>query len=243
MKKLQLDTREIGTVKVFDISGDPTDGELQEIANKIQKKIRRHRLQRVILNLQNVNAIDPIGMRKLMAAFLRPQRSLIYGASDETIKNLQASYLPRNVRVCLTEEEVAADFGPFLLEKETEKEIACETLPIHQESIGAHVERRRSKRMHVAIPVELKMRPANSEKELCVHALITNISEGGLFCEFLDTQQADLVNQVSSIDELSVEIKIPKCTNFPEDYEVCGVVKRKELRKKQLGLAIEFVVS
>jgi len=240
MGKMKLSTREIGCVSVFDLDGDSTHESLGEIANKIQKQIRRHRMQRIILNLQRANEIDPIGMRRLMAACIRPHQSLIYGASVDALEVLKESYLPGNVKICRTEDDVAADFGPFLLEKESGKNIAREFKDFTRESIGHQVERRRSKRMHVAIPVELNLQQKDGG-ELFTRAIITNISEGGMFAEYLDTEQAEKIDRLDQIENLEVNIRIPQCQNFPEEYCVKGIVTRKELRKRQLGLAIKFL--
>ncbi len=240
MAKLRLRTRAIGAVNVFDLEGMPTEEALQDIANKIQKKIRRHRMQRVILNLQNVESLEPIALRKLLAACLRPKRSLIYGASTETVQMMRDVYMPNNVLICETEAEVAEDLGPFLLEKGRDKEIARENPDLTQESIGHQVERRRSKRMHVAMPVIFTIH-APSGEAIETRAIITNISEGGMFSEYLDLQQAERIAGLESVEGLRVEITIPPCANFPEEYHVSGVITRREIRKKQLGLGIRFV--
>ena len=106
-------------------------------------------------------------------------------------------------------------------------------------SIGAEMERRRSKRMHVAIPVELKMYFKDGNT-LETRATATNISEGGMFTEYLDLQVAGNLMNAQDMQGLDVEIHIYPSANFPEEYRVKGVITRKELRKKQLGLGIEF---
>ncbi|MDD5217544.1 MAG: PilZ domain-containing protein [Candidatus Omnitrophica bacterium] len=239
MTKLKLSTREIGAVSVFDLEGYPTQEALQEIAWKIQKKIRRHRIQRVILNLKNLPFLDPISMRKLLSACLRPQRSLIFGASVDAVQTMEDNYLPKNVRICNSEEAVAEDLGPFLLEKESGKEIPRENPFAPTESIGHQVERRRCKRMHVAIPVEFKILMKNGEP-IQTRAIVTNISEGGLFAEYLDLDDAKVVEAIEGIEGLGVEVRLCPCSNFPEEYHLDGVIMRRELRGKQLGLAIKF---
>ena len=155
MSKLKLSTREIGNVNVFDLIGEPTQETLQDVAWQIQRKIRRHRMQRVILNLQLLPSIDALGVRKLIAACIRPQKSLIFGASSTISHFLENTYLPRNIHICTTEKEVAEDFGPFLLEKEEERAFPRkDDNPLHQ-SIGEQLERRRSKRMHVVLPIDI----------------------------------------------------------------------------------------
>lgn len=239
MSKLKVSIREIGSVSVFDVEGNPTQETLQEIAWKIQRNIRRHRLQRIILNLQMLPSLDPLGLRKLVAACLRPQRSLIYGASDSLLHSLEETYLPQNMRICQSEKEVAEDLGPFLLEKERDKEFLVDGNP--DESIGSKMERRRSKRMHVAIPIELTLRLKDGSEPFVSRAIATNISEGGLFAEYLDLEVAKCVEGLEPIADTAVDIHIFPNENFPEEYQVRGRVLRKELRKKQLGLAVEFL--
>ncbi len=239
MKKLKVSTREIGSVRVFDLEGSPTQETLQEIAWKIQSNIRRHRLQRIILNLQQLPILDDLGLRKLLAACIRPQRSLIYGVSDEMGHFLEDTYIPRNVHICPSEKEVAEQLGPFLLEKERDKSIPFDSEQPVQESVGYQMERRRSRRMHVAIPLELTFLTKEGES-IVTQAIATNISEGGLFAEYLDLEAADKIQGLNSLEGLKTEIRIFPSANFPEEYHVTGKIKRKDLRKRQLGLAVEF---
>ncbi len=238
MSKLKVSTREIGSVCVFDLIGDPTQEDLQEVAWKIQRSIRRHRLQRVILNLQMIPSIEPLGLRKLMAACIRPQRSLIFGVSETLAHGLEETYVPRNVRICNSEKEVAEDFGPFLLEKDAAQIGLKEPDADLHESPGYQLERRRSKRMHVALPIDLKI--FAGEKVLMTHAIATNISEGGLFAEYLDLHTAEMLEKLEPFENLKVEILIFPSVNFPEEYHLQGIIRRREMRKKQLGIGVEF---
>ena len=238
MAKLKVTTREIGSVCVFDLEGAPTQETLQEAAWKIQRNIRRHRLQRVILNFQKLPVLDPLGLRKLLAACIRPQKSLIFGASDSLLLSLEETYVPNNVRICKSEQEVAEDFGPFLLERERDKEFILDDKS--DEGIGLRVERRRSKRMHVAIPVELRI-PGKGGEVIVTRAIATNISQGGFFTEYLDLDVCQKIDHMGNLEGQEVELHIFPSANFPEEYNLQGRIKRKELRKKQLGLAVEFI--
>lgn len=237
MSKLKVSTREIGTVCVFDLQGSPTQETLQEVAWKIQRNIRRHRLQRVILNLQMIPSLDPLGLRKLLAACIRPQRSLIFGASGSLVMILEDTYLPHNVRICPTEKEVAEDFGPFLLEHGKDKEVEA---PDEQHAIGRDVEKRRSKRMHVALPIEITLELPN-ETPYRTRAIATNISEGGLYAEYLDLAVSEKLEAIDSIHGIEVSIRIFPSANFPDEYELRGRIRRREMHKKQLGIGIEFI--
>lgn len=240
MSKLKVSIREIGSVRVFDLEGDPTQETLQEIAWKIQRNIRRYRLQRIILNLQMIPALDALGLRKLVAACIRPRKSLIFGVNNRIASSLEEDYLPRNVRVCSSEKEVAEDFGPFLLEKGKDNGFPLDPSHLGKESIGSKLDRRRSKRMHVAIPLELKIHDVNGEP-ISTKAIATNIAEGGLFVEYLDLEVAQKIEAMEPLNGRKVSIQIFPSANFPEEYHLDGKIVRSELRKKQLGLAVEFL--
>ena len=108
-----------------------------------------------------------------------------------------------------------------------------------QESLGCQLESRRNHRMHVAIPVELRITSAQNEV-VVTKAIVTNISQGGLFVEYLDLEAAAKILAMEPIENLSVEIHIFPSANFPEEYHVAGKIRRKEIRKEQLGFGIEF---
>lgn len=238
MSKLKINMREIGSVCVFDLVGDVTEDALQEAATKIQKNIRRHRIQRIILNLQRVPDLEPLGLRRLLAACIRPQRSLLYGVSERLAASLETTYVPRNVKICNSEKDVAEDFGPFLLAKDVLEVPARNENGNLQESTGYQLERRRSKRMHVALPLELKIMTPNGVFQ--ASAIATNISEGGLFAECLDLEASEKLEQLDPIGNLAAEITIFPSANFPEEYHLKARTIRKEIHKRQLGVAFEF---
>ncbi len=238
MSKLRLSSREIGSVMVFDLEGEPTQESLELIAWKIQKNIRRHRLQRIILNLQKIPELDYLGVRKLLAACIRPQQSLIFGASTGVRNLLESTYMPRNVRICNTETEVAEDLGPFLMDKNKDKEFASNAKD-GEESPGNMIERRRSKRMHVALPLSLKIFLPEG-KLISSEAIATNISEGGLFAEYLNLDACRDIEALENVLDLEVELTLHASANFPEELHLKGCIRRKELKKKQLGVAVQF---
>lgn len=240
MSRLRCTTREIGSVKVFDLVGEPNQDTLQEIAWKIQRSIRRHRLQRVILNLQKIKSLDELGIRKLVAAFLRPQRSAIYGASGALGHQFEDTYLPKNIKLCPTEKEVAEDLGPFLFEKDELGNVLGVKDQLEDGSQpGRDLEKRRSKRMHVAIPLELTLR-LKGQSPIVTRAIATNISEGGIFVEYLDLDALQVVENISQVEAIPVEIQIHPSSNFPEEYHLQGLIRRRETRNRGLGLAVQF---
>ena len=243
MSRLRFAMREIGSVKVFDLLGDPNQEDLQDVAWRMQKSIRRHRLQRVILNVQKIKSLDEIAIRKLVAAFLRPQRSAIYGASELLTQQLEGTYLPQNMKICPTEKEVAEDFGPFLFHKEEMgRVLGLEDHPLDGSPFGTELDRRRAKRMHVAIPLEMKLYPKDQEP-IETRGIATNVSEGGIFVEYLDLDAIKMVEKLDPGEVLKVEVQIHPSGNFPEEYHLEGLIRRREMRKRGLGLAVQFTKS
>lgn len=242
MSKFHYSTREIGGVAVFDLKGEPTFESVQDVAWKIQKNIRRHRLQRIILNFQEAGPLDAVGLRRILAVCIRPKHSVIYGMSSSLSNLLEENCCSGKVDICSDEKEVAESFGPFLFDKDAEKRISARGAKTPQSSPGYLLEQRRSHRMHVALPLELKIRTSQGEM-IQTKAIATNISEGGIFAEYLDLAVVHKILSLEPLQGLDVEIRIFPSTNFPEEYQVAGKIIRREIRKEQLGLGVEFVTA
>jgi len=241
MSKFHFHTREIGAVSIFDLLGSPQGAsahdEVQDLAWRMQKNIRRHRLQRVILNMKGVDTLDAISMRKILAACIRPKQSVIYGATHDLLQVISENHLPHNIGVCSTEKEITEQLGTFLFDKDESKRMIRTNLDAG--TVGSEIERRRSHRMHVALPLEIKV--LTDQTPLVTTSIATNISEGGLFAEYLDLDAAEKMDSVDLIAGKKVHLHIFPSAYFPTEFDVSGVIRRKELRGKQLGLGIEFV--
>ncbi|MBI4387950.1 MAG: hypothetical protein HY582_02780 [Candidatus Omnitrophica bacterium] len=233
----RLEQRQIGRVHVFDLFGSLTGEKSFEVIEKIDHAIQKKKLKRVILNLQEVQELDEIAVRKIVASLIRPQKSVVYCTSDKLKALFQSSHLPNNVQLCNTEAEIADLVGSFLFEKD--KDIG---IPKDQEVAKNPygLERRRKKRIRTAIPIEIEFELKDGRK---VHstAIATNISQGGLFAEYLDLDSSLEVSQMSESEGSKVIVVVPPSDNFPEELRIPGCIKRIELLKRQIGLGIQFV--
>ena len=233
----QLELRKIGNVQVFDLSGVLVGDELDPVIQKIEQTIHKKRLRRVILNLQKVQSLDEIALRKITAVLLRPQRSLIF-APDGSCRDLfSGTHLPGNVKLCKNEEEVANAFGSFLFVKDKAFEVLADE---HQPKNGSYgLERRRDKRICVAIPVEMKFKEKDGA-DFSVKAIATNVSQGGLFAEFLNLDAPDYT-KMQEFEGAEISIFVPSNNTFKEPLTALGKIIRFELLKKQYGMAVQFV--
>ena len=239
MSRFHYSTREIGGVAVFDLKGAPTFESVQEVAWKIQKSIRRHHFHQIILNFKSAGPMDTIELRRLLTVCIRPKRCVIYGAPAEMASFLEENCFSGKVDVCADEKEVAESFGPFLFDKDPEKRYVDPNAKTPQESLGYQLESRRKHRMHVAVPVELRI--ASPAGEIVVtRAIATNISEGGMFVDYLDLEAAAKIEAMQPIEGLPVDIHIFASANFPDEYHVSGKIRRMEEHKEQFGFGIEF---
>lgn len=239
MSRFHYSTREIGGVAVFDLKGEPTFESVQEVAWKIQKNIRRHHFHQIILNFKGAGPMDTIGLRRLLTVCIRPKHSALYGASPEMAEFLQDNCFTGKVDICADEKDVAERFGPFLFDKDPEKRFVDKQAKTPGESLGFQLEKRRSHRMHVALPVELKI-TSQALEVVTARAIATNISQGGMFVEFLDLEVVEKISLMDPVENLPVEMHIFPSANFPDDYHIVGKIRRKEVRKGQIGLGIEF---
>jgi hypothetical protein len=239
MSRFHYSTREIGGVAVFDLKGEPTFESVQEVAWKIQKSIRRHHFHQIILNFKAAGPMDTIGLRRFLTVCIRPKHTALYGASSDMAHFLEDNCFSGKVDICADEKEVAESFGPFLYDKDPDKRYLDKEAKTPKESLGLQLEGRRNHRMHVAIPAELRITSAQNEIVM-TKAIVTNISQGGLFVEYLDLDAAAKITAMEPIEDLPVEIHIFPSANFPEEYHVAGRIRRKEIRKEQLGFGIEF---
>ena len=234
---IHVGLRKIGSVQVFDLGGVLIGEEMDPIIHKIDQTIQKKKLRRVILNLQKVQSMDEISFRKIIACLIRPQRSLIF-APDESCRGLfETSHLPHSVRVCKNEEEVADAFGSFLFLKDKIFEVPVDlNLP---QGKGYGLERRRNKRIRVAIPAKLEFQMKDGTK-LLVNTIATNVSQGGVFCEFLDLNAPEY-SKMEGLEGNQVTIMIPPNETFKDELIVPGKIARFELFKNQYGIAVKFI--
>lgn len=234
---IHLGLRKIGRVQVFDLTGALIGEDMDPVIGKIEQTIQKKKLRRVILNLQKATSMDEMAVRRLVACLLRPQRSLIFAPGDSSREQFKSTYLPQSIRLCRNEEEVAEAFGSFLFLKDKIYQVPVDETKPQPPSYG--LERRRSKRIRVAIPIKMKFQMKDGST-LEAKAIATNVSQGGLFAEFLDLNSPDY-SKMEGLEGSQVTIMVPANDHFQEEMVVPGRINRFELMKKQYGIAVQFV--
>jgi hypothetical protein len=234
---LQLGMRKLGPVPIFDLNGVLRGEDLDPVVHKIDQVIQKKKLRRVILNLQKVQFMDEIAMRKLITCLLRPQRSLVYAPEGTARELFKDAHLPGNVKLCKDEVEVTEAIGSFLFVKDKIYQVPLDETRPAPPDYG--LERRRSKRIRVAIPIRLSFQMKDGAA-LASNAIATNVSQGGLFAEFLDLDAPEY-SRMQGLEGTQVTVLVPPNETFRDEVSIPGKINRFELSSKQYGIAIQFV--
>jgi len=221
--KTEIHKRRIGSVVIFDLFGELNDNEIDAIRDFMEKNIQRGGFRNVILNAQHILHIDQLALRKILVPLERPHRKAVYCSSPELLNVFLNTYLPEKTAICKNEAEISDVFGLYLVEKD---------------KFIFKGERRKSKRIEVAIPVTVKIDVSSSE--VCpTIALITNLSDGGFYAEYLDLQSALTVRNIRDIKSRPAQaIFKPPLSSSDRTFDI--EVIRVEVASRQTGLAVRF---
>jgi anti-anti-sigma regulatory factor len=220
--KTEIHKRKIGSVIIFDLYGDLTEGDIDSIKDFIERNIQRGGFRNVILNAQNVLHVDQLALRKILVPLERPHRKAIYCHSPEVLEAFLNTYLPEKMKICTNEEEVSNTFGLYLVERD---------------KFIFKGERRKNKRIEVAVPVSLQIQ--NTEN-VSATALITNMSDGGFFAECLDLESATTLRNLKEFRNMPAKatFKLPESAQ-EETHDV--ELLRIEVTSRQTGFAAKFI--
>ena len=219
-----ISRRMIGSVNIFDISGDVKKDVSHGVASYLQSYIEECRLKNVLLNVQNVTAVDDENAHKIMDVLQLPRKRALFVSADDVVKTLLDN-AENKPQVCKTQNEVINYFGQEMVEKE---------------KIIEFEERRSSARMKTALVAQLDFVNKN-ENTIGSEAIVTNLSETGLFAEYLDLSSSIEVESLDYFKNLTVSIRIKKHDLRGTVIERQGKILRIEFSGTQTGIAIQFV--
>jgi len=222
--KTEVHKRKIGSVIIFDLYGDLTDGDIDTVKEFIERNIQRGGYRNVILNTQNVLHVDQLALRKILVPLERPHRKAVYCYSPELLDMFLNTYLPEKMSICKNEAEISDTFGLYLVEKD---------------KFIFKGERRKNQRIEVAVPVTVQAQVSPSDV-FSATALITNLSEGGFFAECLDLQAAQALRNVRDFRNLAVKAQFkPPLSAQEQAFDV--EMLRTEVTSRQTGFAAKFL--
>ncbi|MBI1978126.1 MAG: PilZ domain-containing protein [Candidatus Omnitrophica bacterium] len=218
----QIKSRKIGAVKVIDIQGELSGPWALRSKETIKRMLSQAVNQRVVFNLQQMTNVDSLGVKTLLESVPEGQElEILFGSNSVTnfIKHFSQS---KPVRAFQSEAEIALAFGEAFMDKPTS---------------GAG-EQREFVRMQTVIPIEFHYEDNDEKMEF--RAIATNLSEGGLYAEYIDLKMADQSLECLNPYDLKIlDLKL----FFPKGKVIraMGKMAHCRLEGEQIGIGIQFM--
>ena len=218
----QIINRKIGEVEILDLKGDFVGPWAIRGKEDIQKFVETRRPRNLLINLKDVETIDSLGVKAIMDNLGGDIKSGIVSANYSVIEMFSRLGSISDTQFFKDEDEVVHFFAEELVKERT-------TSPIE--------EKRKYPRLKTAFPLEFWFTDVDGEK-IVFRAIVTNLSEGGLYAEYLDLEPSS--GNPKNIDPydfkmLEMKIKLPE-----SDIHGEGKVIRTDTQGDQMGIAIQF---
>lgn len=214
--------RRIGSVDVFELHGIYADPWVGRIKEEMDQALEEPGVKGLLFNLREVERLDHSGAEAILKTVRRPPKRAILG------HNLSAYFVAEHM-------DPNEPIPIFDKEKEAIRYFKEEFAALEGEFPG---ERRRFPRIKTALAAELETKSYG--ESFFFEVVVTNLSEGGLYAEFLDSRTEELARRTLDpfdLKLLGVQLWLPE----EETIWVEGKVLRKETGTGETaGIALGF---
>lgn len=217
----QISRRRIGSVVILDIKGELV-GPWALKARESISSLMSDDIPNLIINLKELGTVDSLGVKAISENLSSDSRNALICGRLSVMEMFERLKALHDIEVFEDENAVIDFFG---------KEFVSPVDELFEE-------KREHDRLKTAIPLEFTYTDV-TEHQMAFKAIVTDLSRGGLFAEYLDLETFD--NASKKIDPydfkiLDLKIKLPG-----HDYIYAkGKVLRTVISGDQLGLGIEF---
>jgi hypothetical protein len=180
IRKNKIKCKSVGDVKIFEISGKFEGHFASTGQSAMQKNGRSVRRKNVFFNLGNLDEIDEKGVEGLVSSAQGYQKCALL--TDD--KGIMESVRQRDTNDCVSVLENEKDVTDYFA-----KEFARQIM-----EVGPH-EKRRYIRLKAVMPVEFECELEDGNREK-FFAVVTNLSEGGLFAEFIRSEEEEKASHI-----------------------------------------------
>ena len=221
--------RVIGKVNIFDLFGNIEGEWCEQIKAYITSYIKECHFRHVILNIQSVDDVKTREAHGILTLLALPKKSAVYFDSpsimDKFIEGYDKRYDKKKPRLCNSRQEIIKIFGRELIERDK---------VIHFENRRGHI------RIKAALTADIAFIERDGHR-IESDAIITNLSETGLFAEYLDLKSSFTVQNLDYFKNLTLHIKMqnPGMSKGPP-IEHKGHILRIEFTGRQAGMAVKF---
>lgn len=218
----RIDTKKVGTVDIFELRGFFTDPWVGRTREQMTGILEEQRSQALLMILRGVEKVDDRGAETILEAARQVPKSAMLGS------NLALFFVAERME---TKEQVPL----FEREREAVNYFGRE-LSLAGEWLGK--ERRRFPRIKTGLPVEFEIK--ENEAPFFFEGVVTNLSEGGLYAYFLDSEMEELARRtLDPFDLKMLEIRLILPGERVVESE--GKVLRMEGEGTELrGVGLEF---
>lgn len=216
---LQIGERKIGNVVIVDIKGNLSGTWALKGKERIVQTLARNNSCKFIFNLRETVSLDTLGTKSILDSLPEGgDLSMIPG--NLGVMDLVKRYLKnRRLNLYRNELEIASAFGRDFVNTE------------------ALDEQRGSMRLETAFPLEFYFEDRGECLEF--RAIVTNLSESGLFAEYIDLSTAEeTLKRLDPYDLKLLHLKLLLPMRKPVEVE--GNVVHRRLDGDQLGIGVKF---
>ena len=175
MSDHKIINKRVGDVEIFEFYGSLTDRQASVSRQAVLQKIEAAQSRFALFNLRGIRELDPVGTESLTASGQHLHKCALLSPC-------------RLIREC--NEKSTADSAFHLVEDETEAAhyLAREFASGKEEDNNPRpAERRRFERLAAVLPLHASL-TLEKGKRTSFFAVVTNLSEGGLYAEFIDSE-------------------------------------------------------
>ncbi|MBU1864539.1 MAG: PilZ domain-containing protein [Candidatus Omnitrophica bacterium] len=217
----QITRRRIGSVVIIDIKGELVGPWALKAKESIAQLLSEN-IKNLIINIKELQTVDSLGVKAISENLHENSRNALISGKISVMEMFSRLNVLNNIKVFDDENGIISFFGKEFVENNN----------------PPFIEKRNYSRLNTAIPLEFYYNDSH-EQMIVFKAIVTDLSEGGLFAEYLDLETVDTVNKrldPYDLKMLELKIKLPH-----HDYiYASGKVLRTIITGEQLGLGIEF---
>lgn len=218
----KLEWRKIGAVNVLELNGILAEPWVSRTRDRMTELLEEHPSRGLLFNLRELEKVDRPGAETILETLRRPAKGAILGHNLSVYFIAEHMNPQEKIPIFEREREAIHYFGPELALEGGEKAR----------------EKRRFPRIMTALPAEFEV--SDFEEPFVFEVVVTNLSEGGLYGVFLDSESEELARRTLdpfNLKMLEVRLELPG----REKVEMEGKLLRVGTEVPDaLGMGIEF---
>lgn len=224
INKPHISRRSIGSVNIFDLYGEVDKSHLNGMHEYMESYIQACNFKNVILNIEKVSKAEKDAAEDLLSILEKTKKGALYSGMTDKIENFTFGFKNKKFKVCGTQEDILKIFGKELVENE-------KTIDFN--------ERRKAPRIKTALEAKIILKRPEVQ-DINSHAIITNMTEGGIFAEYLNLSSSLSIDSIDSFKNIEVEVYFNNKKDGDGVIQKSGKILRIEFTGSQTGIAIQF---